>query len=180
MEGRFKSEIVYNNLSHCERLPKCLVMSAREQHLSTLTGDEYLTFLDRMKDKDPKTLKKFILDFDKIHDTLRMLARAKQPDLTRAVMSKSEPEFVDSDDRRYSQAAASIGHHLEATHRRSDDERMSASLDKLEISIHNRRDPAQSYEAGGNSIRPLPIIYRSSNGRRQTLPLVDDSAGDSQ
>jgi hypothetical protein len=143
---------------------------------SKMSGDERRTFFNRMKAKDSKTLKEFILDFDKIHDALMTLAGAKQPSPTHAVKNKSEPEFVDSDDRRYGQVAVSIGHPPEATRRRSEDERMSASLNKLTINTHNRRDPARSYGAGGNGTRPPSVTYRPSNGRNQTLSSVDENS----
>jgi hypothetical protein len=143
---------------------------------SKMSGDERRTFFNRMKAKDSKTLKEFLLDFDKIHGALKTLAGAKQPNPTHAVKNKSEPKFVDSDDRRYGQVAVSIGHPPEATRRRSEDERMSASLDKLTISTHNRQDPARRYGAGGNGTRPRSVTYRSSNGRKQTLSSVDENS----
>jgi hypothetical protein len=143
--------------------------------ISKMSSEERRSFFSRMKAKDPKTLKEFILDFDKTHDALKTLAGAKQPNLTQAVKNKSESEFVDSGDRRYGQVAAS-GHPLEATRRRSEDERMSAPLDKLNVSTHNQQNPARSYGAGGNGTRPPPATGRSSNGRRQTLSSVDENS----
>jgi hypothetical protein len=142
---------------------------------SKMSGDEYRTFFNRMKAKNPKTLKEFLLDFDKLHDALKTLAGAKQPNPTQAVKNKFEPEFVGSDDRRYGQVAAS-GHPPEATRRRSEDERMSASLGKLNINTHNQQDLARSYGAGGNGTRPPPVTGRSSNGRRHTLSSVDENS----
>ena len=141
---------------------------------SKMSGDEYRTFFDRMKGKDPKTLKGFLLDFDKTHAALKS-AGAKQAKPTQAVKNKPEPEFANSGDRRHGQAAASIGHPPEATRRRSDDERMSASLDKLNISTHHRQDPARIHGAGGNSARPQSFTYRPPKGRRQTLSSVDEN-----
>jgi hypothetical protein len=142
---------------------------------SKMSGDEYRTFFNRMKAKDPKTLKDFLLDFDKTHAALK-LAGAKQPKPTQVVKNKSEPESVNSGDKRHSQAAAGIGNPPDATHRRSDDERMSASLDKLNIRTHNQQDPARSYGAGGNGTRPPSVTYRSPNGRRPTLSSVDENS----
>jgi hypothetical protein len=139
-----------------------------------MSNNERRTFFNKMKDKDPKTLRGFLLDFDKIYDALK-LAGAKQPKPTQAVKDKSEPESVNSGDRRYGQAPAGIAHPPEATRHRSNDERMSTSIDKLNINPHNQQDPARSYGAGGNGTRAPPATYRSSNGRRPTLPSVDEN-----
>ena len=162
----------YGNASQVRNCVQQLLLLRKT---SKMSSGERRTFLNRMKAKDPKILKDFLLDFDKTHAAIKTLAGAKQQKPAQAVKSKPEPESVNSGDRRHGQAAASIGHPPEATRRRSEDERVSASLDKLKISAHNQQDPARNYGAGGNGTRPRSVTYRSSNGRRQALPSVHEN-----
>ena len=131
--------------------------------------NEYHPFLSRMKNKDPETLKGFLVDFDKTLLALRQRAAAGGPIQSVKSAGREPPQSTNK-----GLSGVPLPRHApEMRHRDGADNELSVPFKAVTIeSRHRPEQHGSHWQAGNKGMMPPPS--RTATDRRLTLGSVDE------